>query len=186
MIQGAEAEIEILEDKVVKERPRKKYRHPELDQRIRKQRTQTEYNSMKKALRHDVSVPKIEQVSDYVLEIEKIDGKSLAENFKAEKMGEVGKHLGRLHSAEIVHGDMTTKNIMHSDKIYLIDFGLSGQSTRTEDRAVDLHLLKQVLKSSHSDKFEEAWENFMEGYRPEFREDVIQRLAEVEQRGRYK
>ncbi len=186
MIQGAEAEVEIQEDKVIKKRPEKKYRHPELDKRIRKQRTQTEFSSMQKARRNDVNVPKVEKESDYVLNMEKIEGKTLQEDFRPEKMIEVGRNVQKLHGSGLVHGDLTTKNIMSNGETTLIDFGLSGDSTGVEDRAVDLHLLKQILESSHPEHFEEAWNNFLENYRPEFREEVLERLEEVEERGRYK
>ena len=61
MIQGAEAEVEIKENKVIKKRPEKKYRHPELDNRIRKQRTQTEFSSMQRARRNHGNVPKVDK-----------------------------------------------------------------------------------------------------------------------------
>lgn len=186
MIQGAEAEVEIQEDKVIKKRPEKKYRHPDLDNRIRKQRTQTEFSSMQKAKRNDVNVPKVEKESDYVLSMEKIEGKTLEEEFRPEKMIEVGKNIQKLHEAGLIHGDLTTKNIMSSGETTLIDFGLSDDSTGVEDRAVDLHLLKQILESSHPEHFDRAWNNFLENYRPEFREEVLERLEEVEERGRYK
>lgn len=186
MIQGAEAEVEIKEDEVIKERPEKNYRHPELDHRIRKQRTQTEYSSMKKAYRNNVNVPKVEKESEYILKMEKIDGKTLEEDFDPEKVKEVGKNIQKLHEAGLIHGDLTTKNIISNEKVILIDFGLSEDSSSTEDRAVDLHLLKQILESSHPKHFEEAWKNFLDNYNPKFREEVVERLKEVEERGRYK
>jgi len=186
MIQGAEAEVEIKKNSVIKERPEKKYRHQELDNRIRKQRTQQELSSLKKARRNGVNVPKVEQSSDYILELEKIDGKTLEEDFRPEKMISVGNNVQKLHESGLVHGDLTTKNIIADEKVFLIDFGLSADSPSTEDRAIDLHLLKQMLESSHPEYFEDAWERFLENYRPEFRKKVLERLEEVENRGRYK
>jgi Kae1-associated kinase Bud32 len=186
MIQGAEAEVEIKENNVIKRRPEKKYRHSELDNRIRKQRTQTEFSSMQKARRNDVNVPKVEKDSDYILKMEKIEGKTLEEDFKVEKMIEVAENIQRLHEAGLIHGDLTTKNIMSNGEVTLIDFGLCEDSTNVEDRAVDLHLLKQILESSHPEHFDQAWNSFLENYRPEFREEVLERLEEVEGRGRYK
>ena len=185
-LQGAEAEVEILENKVIKERPEKKYRHPELDKRIRKQRTQTEYSSLSKARRNNVNVPKAEKTSDYTLNLEKLDGRTLEEEFNSEKMTDVGENLAKLHSAGLIHGDLTTKNMISDDKVYLIDFGLSQDSKKVEHRAVDLHLLKQILESSHPEHFDQAWENFLEAYQPDFREEVLERLKEVEERGSYK
>lgn len=186
MIRGAEAEIEMKEDSVVKTRPEKNYRHRELDSRIRKQRTQTELSSLKKARRNGVNVPKVEKTSSYILKLEKIQGKTLEEDFRPEKMSDVGENVQNLHESGLVHGDLTTKNIIANEETFLIDFGLSEDSPSTEDRAIDLHLLKQILESSHPEYFEEAWENFLNSYRPEFREKVLERLEEVEGRGRYK
>lgn len=185
-IQGAEAEVQIKEDEVIKKRPEKRYRHSELDERIRKQRTKTEYSNLKKAFRNNVNVPRVEKQSEYVLKLEKIDGKTLEQDFKPEKMKEVGENLEKLHEAGLIHGDLTTKNIMSNGEVTLIDFGLSEDSKSVEDRAVDLHLLKQILESSHPEHFEEAWNNFLENYRPDFREKILERLEEVENRGRYK
>ena len=185
-LQGAEAEVEIKKDEVIKTRPEKNYRHSELDDRIRKQRTQVEFSSMQKARRNNVNVPKVEKDSEYILKMEKIDGKTLEEDFKPEKMKEVGKNIQKLHEAGLIHGDLTTKNIISNGEITLIDFGLSQDSTNVEDRAVDLHLLKQILESSHPEHFEEAWNNFLNNYRPEFQDKVLKRLEKVEERGRYK
>ncbi|MFP4230099.1 MAG: KEOPS complex kinase/ATPase Bud32 [Candidatus Nanohaloarchaea archaeon] len=186
MIQGAEAEVTVKEEKVIKERPEKNYRHPELDKRIRRQRTQTEHSTLKKSLRNSVNVPKVEKTSEYRLKLEKIDGKTLEEEFRPEKLKDVGKNLEKLHESGLIHGDLTTSNIIANEEIYIIDFGLSQESSKTEDRAVDLHLLKQMLQSSHPENFEEAWNNFLKDYRPEFREEVLERLNDVEERGRYK
>lgn len=186
MIQGAEAEIEIKKDSVIKTRPEKTYRHRELDNRIRKQRTQQELSSLKKARRNGVNVPKVEKTSDYILKLEKIQGKTLEEDFRPEKMKSVGENIQKLHESGLVHGDLTTKNIIADEEVFLIDFGLSEDSPSTEDRAIDLHLLKQMLESSHPEYFNEGWENFLDNYRPEFRKKVLERLEEVENRGRYK
>jgi tRNA A-37 threonylcarbamoyl transferase component Bud32 len=51
---------------------------------------------------------------------------------------------------------------------------------------VDIHLLKQVLNSSHPAVVEEAWNRFLDGYRPENRDEILEQLEEVEKRGRYK
>ena len=186
MIQGAEAEVEIKEGEVIKKRPKKKYRHPDLDSRIRKKRTQTEFSSMQKARRNGVNVPKVEKNSDYILKMELVEGKTLEEDFNPEKMTEVGENVQKLHESGLIHGDLTTKNIISNEKVTLIDFGLSKDSSSLEDRAIDLHLLKQILESSHPNKFEKAWNNFLDSYRPGFREEILDRLGEIEERGRYK
>ena len=44
--------------------------------------------------------------------------------------------------------------IIKENKIYFIDFGLSFFSSRIEDRAVDLHLVKEALQSTHHEYYE--------------------------------
>lgn len=188
-VKGAEATLEI-NGNVVKRREPKKYRDQELDQKIRKERTEMEIRLLKEARKHDASVPEVEQVDDHVLEMERIDGEQLKDVLEdnLEAMGELGRNTARLHQADIIHGDLTTRNAMLGDKLYLIDFGLSFRSQKIEGRAVDIHLLKQVLESSHPEIAEKAWQNFLEGYRDEYGEGkkVLERLEEVEGRGRYK
>jgi serine/threonine protein kinase len=65
---------------------------------------------------------------------------------------EVGVVIGKMHDADVVHGDLTTSNIMIRDadgKAVLIDFGLSTVSTVLEDKAVDLYVLERAFVSTH-------------------------------------
>lgn len=190
MIKGAEATIEIEDDRVIKKREPKNYRHSDLDSKIRTERTDTEVRLIQDAKRHNVNAPEAEQVDDFTIEMEKINGKILKETLSNNPniMENYGRNIGYLHSTEIIHGDLTTSNAMVSeDKVYIIDFGLSSRSQRLEDKAVDIHLLKQVLNSSHPEVAEKAWENFVEGYSEYERSDeVLEQLKDVEKRGRYK
>jgi len=185
--QGAEATVEINED-VTKTRQRKKYRHENLDDRIRKERTSKEADLMKKAGRAGVNVPKILKTEEYRLVMEKIEGSKLKEVPDREKMEKMGEQVAKLHSKNIIHGDLTTSNAITSDqRVFLIDFGLASRSERTEDKAVDLHLLKNILESSHSDNYRELWNGFLDGYRSYEKSDKVEEvLKEVEKRGRYK
>jgi Kae1-associated kinase Bud32 len=187
---GAEAEVEIREQQVVKRRPEKKYRHPELDKKIREERTETEEKLITEARKYGVSVPEAEKKDNSTIELEKIEGEKLKEvvEEKPEILEGFGENIALLHSTDIIHGDLTTSNaIADSGKIFLIDFGLSFRSQRTEDKAVDIHLLKQVMESSHPEAADEAWENFLKGYSEyEDSDKVLEQLEEVEQRGRYK
>ncbi|PSH00149.1 MAG: Kae1-associated kinase Bud32 [Nanohaloarchaea archaeon SW_4_43_9] len=187
---GAEATVEIGESQVAKKRPEKKYRHEQLDEKIRKERTETEKNLLSEANKYGINVPEVKKTDASTLELEKIEGETLknkVEN-KPELLEKLGENISLLHSIDIIHGDLTTSNaIVEDSEVFLIDFGLSFRSQRTEDRAVDIHLLKQVLESSHPEAAEKAWRNFVEGYREyEESEDVLEQLEEVEQRGRYK
>lgn len=80
--------------------------------------------------------------------------------------------------------DLTTSNMISKGKaVYFIDFGLSEHSDRIEDKAVDLHLLKECLRSKHFDIWEACWRIFEAHYK---NKAVLDRLKKVEQRGRYK
>lgn len=189
-IQGAEAEIEIEDDKVVKTRPRKRYRHPELDSRLRDERTETEAHLISEAGHHGVNVPKVEKTGENTIEMEEVEGAPLKEvlNSEPDIMNGLGTNISYLHSTNIIHGDLTTSNvIVRESEVVLIDFGLSFRSQRVEDKAVDLHLLKQVLNTSHPEVADDAWESFLEGYREyDDSEEVLEQLKKVEKRGRYK
>lgn len=190
-IKGAEATVEIKENRVLKRRKSKEYRHKELDQKIRIERTETELNLIEEANRYNVSVPKAERIHDFAIEIEKIEGNPVKEVLDQEQelMRQYGKNIGLLHSSDIIHGDLTTSNAVldPEGKLYIIDFGLAFRSERIEDKAVDIHLLKQVLRSSHPEVSEKAWKKFLNGYKNyEDYDSVLKRLEEVEKRGRYK
>jgi Kae1-associated kinase Bud32 len=189
MKQGAEAQVTIKEEQVVKKRAPKNYRNNSIDERIRKERTEQELKNIQRARKYNVNVPETEKKSEYTLTQKRIDGDLLKDiiNEKPEILGSVGSNVARLHSADIVHGDLTTSNLIQADKIYLIDFGLSYISERTEDKSMDIHLLKKTLQTSHPSISESAWNSFLKQYRDyEESEKVLERLEEVESRGRYK
>jgi Kae1-associated kinase Bud32 len=194
--QGAEAIIYLDGDKIIKERVKKTYRHEEIDKRIRKKTTRFEARLLRKAA-DIVPVPKVLKDCDraMVIEMEFIEGKKLrdvVDNMSKEERVNVFKRVGRkvakLHNNDIIHGDLTTSNILIREKIYFIDFGLGFISSKVEDKAVDLHLLKQALASKHHKHFEELFSAVMDGYREEIKEfdKFHERFLKVESRGRYK
>lgn len=65
---------------------------------------------------------------------------------------EIGTALGKMHNIDVVHGDLTTSNLMmrkESGSLVLIDFGLSYVSNLIEDKAVDLYVLERAFTSTH-------------------------------------
>ncbi|MDA4111247.1 MAG: phosphotransferase, partial [Thaumarchaeota archaeon] len=110
---------------------------------------------------------------------------------RAKLFKSLGKMVARLHKKGIIHGDLTTKNVILSDdRMVLIDFGLSFISDRLEDKAEDLHLLKQALKSSSSVNIASRdFENVMSGYQTEigeaFTKSLRKQISKIELRGRY-
>jgi len=184
---GAEAIVELEESQAEKKRVKKNYRHPELDERLREERTEREIQLMKKAGKYNVSVPEVVETSDHSFEMEKVDGKKLRDSLDKAKFTKLGEEVALLHDTGIIHGDLTTSNVIVSDDLKVIDFGLAFSSDRLEDKAVDIHLLKQVLESSHSQKADKLWDAFLQGYRSSDESgEVLEQLEEVEQRGRYK
>jgi TP53 regulating kinase and related kinases len=66
----------------------------------------------------------------------------------------IGKSVGELHASGVVHGDLTTSNlILREDRdqldVVLIDFGLGSVSNSEEDMAVDLYVLERAFASTH-------------------------------------
>jgi len=189
MIQGAEAEITIQGEEVLKERPEKEYRHEKLDTRIREERTSEEVKNIEKARKHGVNIPETEKTGKTSMKQDRVGGDTLKKTLPSEPelMEEVGKNIGLLHGTGLVHGDLTTSNIMYDGKIWLIDLGLSETTERIEDQAVDIYLLKKTLETSHPEQSTELWEGFKQGYRDfEKSEEVLETMEEVQRRGRYK
>ena len=73
-------------------------------------------------------------------------------------------------------------------EIFFIDFGLSFFSRKIEDKAVDLHLLKEALESKHSKIWEKCYKAALGSYAEKAVDgkDVLERIKIVEKRGRYK
>lgn len=106
----------------------------------------------------------------------------------------VGEEIGKLHTHEVVHGDLTTSNIILRDNgnsliPVLIDFGLGSQSTLAEDKAVDLYVLERAVNSTHP-VHSEIYNNWLlEGYQAAYADkkklkDVMRKLEDVRMRGR--
>lgn len=199
--QGAEAKLFLDKqderEVVVKHRIKKNYRVPQIDEKIRKSRTSLELNLITSARRAGVSVPTILNVDEreYKITMEYISGKRIKELFyeidgkKNEKISEdIGKIVGMLHKNGIIHGDLTTSNmIMRGDRIYIIDFGLGFFSKKVEDQGVDLKLFKEALKSTHFSILDTVWKSFLKGYKKEYKDAdlVIRKVSEIEGRARY-
>ena len=225
---GAEAILKREENVLIKERAGKGYRLVELDEKLRKQRTRKEAKLLEKAARL-ISVPQIKKVNEQTMEIEMqfIRGKKLSDKLDnmsnaIEVCKKIGENIAKLHDADIIHGDLTTSNMIYIEKdnksngklvnlnnnfnkgrvdndklvkvgdnkgfrVYFIDFGLGFESKKIEDKAVDLHLIKQALEAKHFLHFEEFFKAILEGYKCSKNcKETLKRLEKVEKRGRYK
>ena len=193
--QGAEAILIHKDGKLIKRRIAKGYRHPELDAKIRKRRTKSEAKLLEK-IGKIVNVPKVISVSEKNSEIEMefIKGHKLSEYLDKFSIGQaikicyqLGESIAEMHDNDIIHGDLTTSNmILQNEKIFFIDFGLGFHSTRIEDKAVDLHLLRQALESKHFMHWSDLFASVLEGYKKVGDKSVLLQLKKVESRGRYK
>ena len=191
---GAEAVIEKIGKTINKNRISKSYRHPKLDEKIIKQRTKKETKLLFKANKI-INSPKLISSTPNQISMEFIDGKPLSNNLEnlsnyRKICKQVGKDLAKLHDSGIIHGDLTTSNILlekKTSKIFFIDFGLSFHSNRIEDKAVDLHLIKEALEAKHPKIFKNSFKKILKGYKKsENFQKVLTRLEKVESRGRYK
>ncbi len=193
---GAEAVLRRDGDRLVKDRVRKGYRIPQLDSRIRSQRTRREESLLARARRAGANAPAVLSGGGNELVMEWIDGdrlKDVLNGMKPKERGEVfrqiGEALGRLHSAGIVHGDVTTSNmILRDGKLFVIDFGLGKTSRRVEDFAVDLYVLMEALKAAHFKIIDSAWKGIVKAYKYNNTnaDQVLGRFREIDKRRRYR
>ena len=185
---------------IVKKRVEKRYRVEPLDKKIRAYRTIHEGQIMHEAKKAGVPTPTIYLIdlSGFTIVMEYVEGVRLRDslnNFSAEERlrtcRKVGNLIGRLHERSIIHGDLTTSNMILTpdEKIFFIDFGLSLYSTEVEDRGVDLHLMKRALNSTHYKYVNQCFNAVIEGYKTEVgdqkTERVLTKVREIEKRGRY-
>ena len=191
--QGAEAKL-FLEDKtILKNRFKKSYRIKEIDEKLRSFRTRREAKILQKLQAINFSAPRLIKSDEKGnLTIEKINGKLvkdiLEESYHKKLCYEIGRKISILHNNSIIHGDLTTSNMILNKEIYFIDFGLGFFSEKAEDKAVDLHLLKEGFESKHYKIWEDCFQSAIDAYKKEAKKsgETLKRLESVEKRGRYR
>lgn len=192
--QGAESIIELIDGRVHKRRVAKSYRHPQLDAQLRSSRARREQKVLARCKELGIKVPQATlDETDFTLVMDHVPGRRLRdvlqESLDLRKLYRLGEWFAILHDNSIIHGDLTTSNVLvdEADQLWLIDFGLSFFSDKIEDKAVDIHLLEQALESTHHEHKDEFFTMFTEGYKhSQEYEAVIDRLAVVRSRGRHK
>ncbi|TKX68041.1 bifunctional N(6)-L-threonylcarbamoyladenine synthase/serine/threonine protein kinase [Halorubrum sp. SP9] len=204
---GAEATVTVTgtgdERRVIKRRVEKAYRHPELDRTLRRDRTVAEARLTSEARRAGVPTPLVYDVdlSDATLTLGYVGERDLAAALDERPIEAVGRYLARLHGAGIVHGDPTTRNVRVSpggEKVgrsvggpeatpetYLIDFGLGYHTGHVEDHAMDLHVFEGSIRATATDP-EPLIAAFEAGYDAAGDGEVLDRLRDVADRGRYR
>ena len=199
--QGAEAKIiqKNFHGKTVVEKKRvsKKYRIKKIDKMLISRRTREESKLIIEARKSGVSVPLIYDINlfDGIIIMDYIKGKkiknllsSLDKQKRKMLCRKIGENIARLHSNDVIHGDLTTSNMIHSDnQIFFIDFGLGFISPEAEDKGVDLHVLMEAFESTHSE-YPDCFNNVLKGYSKIMihSEKVVKKIDEIVKRGRYR
>ncbi|KAK3921700.1 EKC/KEOPS complex subunit TP53RK [Frankliniella fusca] len=195
---------------VVKERFKKFYRHPDLDEHLTKERMKAEARAIVRSKTAGVRTPCVylvdfEKRRIYMEEIQNsttvkkfindtINNFSEEESFQKilPAATEIGMIVGKLHANNIIHGDLTTSNMLLTYckegkiRITLIDFGLSHVENSAEDKGVDLYVLERALLSTHSNA-ENLFPLILQAYKKFNVKDsklVLVKLEEVRARGR--
>ena len=200
--QGAEAKIcrskYMNYDVVQKKRISKLYRIKEIDNQLISSRTRGEAKLMIEARKYGVSIPSIYDVDleKGIITMDYLNGKrikdilnNLSEEERASICKKIGEDIAKLHNNDIIHGDITTSNmILMDNKIHFIDFGLGEKNSEIEAKGVDLHVLMEAIDSTHS-KYSNCFNYVLEGYKKELKEDanlIIRKIEEIVKRGRYR
>jgi TP53 regulating kinase-like protein len=203
--QGAESKIYFGKYKgieaVKKERFVKKYRLPSLDEQLSRQRHRAEVRSIERMTKRS---PQLKEVlpkvlwddSKRVIIMTRLMDTETSASVIASRVSngeeidsileKIGSIVGLIHSCGLVHGDLTTCNLLmdKNDNMIPIDFGLSSGSHSAEDRAVDLYVLERALLTTSVP--ENKFNITLEAYKkvvPE-QDAVLKRLEEVRARGR--
>ena len=197
---GAEANIYpdkwLNHDVLIKERVPKSYRIPEIDHRLRKERTKKEAKLLGEAKNCGVKTPLIYDINKKgnALVLEKINGKIVKEIFKDAKMDKIkeisykiGENVAKLHNCGVIHGDLTTSNlILKEDKIIFIDFGLGKNSDLVEDKGVDLLVFKKAISGIHYKIADTCFDEILKGYKEaDNYSAIVEKIEDIEGRGRY-
>ncbi|XP_059620363.1 EKC/KEOPS complex subunit bud32 [Phlebotomus argentipes] len=215
IMQGAEAKLYLGQyngqNCLVKERFSKKYRHPELDAQLTKERIRAEVKAIGKCASMGIRTPKIyghdlnerkiymeyfeeaETAKDYINELLASPEPSAVVERKLEELAaSIGKILGKMHGNNLIHGDLTTSNMLMvrrddgQKELVMIDFGLSKGNNNNESKGVDLYVLERALLSTHSDA-PKLFPMILKVYREEnakSAEAAVAKYEEVRARGR--
>ncbi len=209
MAKGAEANIypdQYLDEEVLlKKRIPKGYRIEEIDQHLRKIRTKKEAKLLGEAKRCGVVTPLVYDVdkTKSTITMEKIKGKEVKEFFSGKRAVDkseiisisegIGENVARLHDCGIIHGDLTTSNIIlkvdeenNNSNLIFIDFGLGKISNLVEDKGVDLLVFKKAISGIHHDISQVCFDAILKGYQGAHDyKQTLAKIDEIEGRGRY-
>jgi TP53 regulating kinase-like protein len=194
LFKGAESNIYLTKwynkKAISKIRIPKIYRHRMLDDDLRRRRTISESKMIALAKEFGLRTPYIYFVDTFRAEIvmEFISGTRASKVLTSSICNDIGRFVSTLHLFNIIHGDVTPANFIVNRKITMIDMGLSFHSTRREDKAMDIRLFKEILKSTYYRYYSEFFGDFLDGYKSVNSKEldkILQRIDEIETRKRY-
>jgi len=199
---GAEAEIRVTDymgkNAVVKQRIPKSYRISEIDSSLITSRTKEESKLIAEARSCGVSVP-------LLFDINVAQGRIIMQYLKGDRVKDIlntvseqqrkkicymiGESVAKLHNNNLIHGDITTSNmILVDNRLHFIDFGLGSKNTELESKGVDLHVLMEALESTHS-QHPRCFKYVLQGYTKAFEGNanaVLHKIEDIVRRGRYR
>lgn len=219
--QGAEAKLSVGQFNgrpcLVKERFVKQYRHPDLDKHLTRERMRAESKAISRCRAAGLNVPAIlhmdlderkiylEYFSDSITAKAYInniaaDPSTSADDQRLQRLAEeIGTCIGTMHANHIIHGDLTTSNLLLNPEqtsgthgaidgfqLVVIDFGLSSYSQNAEQKGVDLYVLERALLSTHSSQ-PQLFERILDAYKQSNSkncQETIAKFEEVRARGR--
>ena len=210
LAQGAEARLYrgkfLGRPAIAKQRFVKRYRQPELDSRLGRERHRAEARALLRCKQVGVAVPAMllcDTVSQTIV-LEEVAGAETARARLDRLLGagqqgaeltvladRVGRVLATLHSHNILHGDLTTSNLLvrgpdTDPELVLIDFGLSSLEGGAEDKGVDLYVLERALLSTHPGT-EQLFSQICDAYSQQGGKqarEVLAKFEEIRRRGR--
>lgn len=205
LAKGAESDIleksYLGEDAILKKRVSKSYRVKEIDNKIRKMRTKIESKLISDIKTCGVKSPVLFDVNleDESILMEKIHGNlvkdimdSLSSEDRFNLAKKIGYNIGLMHNKDIIHGDITSSNMMVDDEgnFVFLDFGLGSYSDLVEDKATDLLVLKKSFQSIDYEIANETFDWILDGYIDSYEDDlnknmILNKIKEIESRGRY-
>lgn len=197
---GAEANIYpgewMGQNVLLKERVSKNYRIEEIDHRLRKKRTKSEAKLLHLAKTCGVTTPLLYDIDKEkkTITMEFIPGKPVKDVFNESPPTQtkaicekIGKNIARLHNCGIIHGDLTSSNLLlRGEEVIFIDFGLGKISDLVEDKGTDLLVFKKALSDIHYDIAEDCFQSILQGYQEtDDYQEILEKIGEIEVRGRY-
>ena len=194
---------------ILKKRQPRGWRHPDLDKHLTSKRMTNEVKLTIWLAEMGAPVPAIWDVDleEGIIIMERIEGKPLIEVLQSKQYDDtllhnVGKSIRLFHRNAICHGDLSTNNILINSQgnAILIDLGLATREYELEGFGIDLHVLHEILRSSHP-SIENAMDEVLAGYleideelgqapeapggQPPNAKDVVKRLEQIMKRVRY-